>query len=343
MPDINVIISDQTQVISQAGFGLCLLACTNKVQAYKEYDISSDLSSVAADFISSTTVYKMVEDFAAQNPRPEKISIFGIDLTSSVTKANDLTTALDTLITTNNDWYRIELDDETETLITAVSTWAETNLKMFYTQFANTTFTTDFTTKNRTILGYKENSDRLDMAMAGYAASRIPGSFTFKFKNLNGIAADAITPTELTNIREKNMNAYFSKFAVVGLGTSQLDGGVVASGKFIDQIESRDWVKFRIEQEIAKLLMTNEKVPYNNDGIQQVVTCVTTALDDAFDNEIIDSKEDKTAAYKVSYKTIDQISTADKSARKLTGITFSYIELGAVHEVTVTGAVVLSL
>jgi len=343
MADITVNISDQTQVISQEGFGLCLVVCTTKAQTYKEYDISVDLTSVIADFAETTAVYKMVNEFAAQSSRPETIAIFGIDLTESVTKADDLTAALNTLIVTNNNWYRLALEDETETLITAVSEWAETNLKMFYTQFANTTFTTDFASKNRTVLCYKENTDRLDAAMLGYAASRIPGSFTFKFKNLNAITADAITPTELTNIKAKNMNSYFSKFAVIGLGTSQLDGGVVASGKFIDQIESRDWVQFRIEQEIAKLLMSSDKVPYSNDGIQQVVTCVTTALDDAFDNSIIDSKEDKTPDFTVNYKTISQISASAKAARKLTGITFKYVELGAIHEVIVSGAVVLSL
>lgn len=343
MPDINVNISDQTQIISQDGFGLCLIVCTTKAQNYKEYDISADLASVVADFATNTEVYKMVNALASQNPRPTKVAIFGIDLSASVQKADDLTAALNTLITTNNDWYRIALEDETETLIAAVSTWSETNLKMFYTKFANTTFATDFTAKNRTVLGYKENTDKLDTAMMGYAATRIPGSFTFKFKNLINIDADPITPTELADIKAKNMNCYFSKFAVQGLGTAQLDNGVVASGKFIDQIESRDWVQFRIEQEIAKLLMSAEKVPYNNDGIQQVVTCVTTALNDAFKNQIIDSKEDKTPAFTVSYKTVNQISTIDKQARKLTGITFNYVELGSVQEVTVSGAVVLSL
>lgn len=343
LPDINVNISDNTQIVSQAGFGLCLVVCTTKAQPYKEYDISEDLTAVEADFASNTPVYEMINTFAAQNPRPTKVAIFGVSLGASETKATDLTTALNTLITTNNDWYRMLLDDTTEALIAAVSAWTETNSKMFYSEFANTTFTTDLTTKARTVLGYKENADRLDCAMAGYAASRIPGSFTFKFKPFNGITADAITPAELTTIKSKNMNSYFTKFAVIGLGTAQLDGGVVTNGKFIDQIESRDWVQYRIEQEIAKLLMSSEKIPYNNDGIQQVVMAVMTALNDAFDNQIIDTKADKTPAFVVNYNTVDKISAADKTARKLTGITFSYVELGSVHEVTVNGAVVLQL
>lgn len=341
--DITVTISEDTQVVTQAGFGLCLIVSTTTTHAYEEYDISEDLSAVVTDFADTTEVYKIAETFAAQNPRPTKIAIFGVDLSSSVQKSADLTAALNTLITTNNNWYRIILEDKTEILITAASDWAETNTKLFYTEFANTTFTTDFTSKNRTVLGYKENSDRLDGAMTGYAASRIPGSFTFKFKNFNGITPDAITPTELATIQNKHMNCYFKKFEIEGITDGQLDNGVVASGKFIDQIESRDWIRFRIQQEIAKLKSTSQKIHYSNAGIQQLATCVTTALNDAFDNDIIDQKLDKTPAFSVGYKTVDQMTTSDKEKRIIRGITFKYVELGAVHGTDVTGSVVASL
>lgn len=343
MSDITVTISDATQVVNQAGFGLCLIVSTTATHAYEEYDISEDLTSLVEDFVSNTEVYKIAETFALQDPRPLQVAVFGVDLSSSLQKAADLTAALNTLITTNNNWYRVILEDKTEALITAMSTWAESNSKMFYTQFGNTTFTTDFTVKTRTVLGYKENTDRLDVAMAGYAATRIPGSFTFKLKNLNGITADAITPAELETIHAKNMNAYMKKFEQQGLGSAQLDAGLVASGKHIDQIESRDWVKFRIQQEIAKLLTTSEKVPYNDDGIGQVVAAITVALNDAWKNGIIDNKKDKTPAFIVTYKAVADIPVADKAARKLTGVTFKYIELGAIEEVYVTGAVVLTL
>jgi hypothetical protein len=343
MTDINVSITDATQLVSEAGFGLPLIVGTAAAHAYEEYDISSNLTAVVADYADTTEVYKIAAAIAGQSPRPQKLAIFGLDISSSSTKPADVTAALNTLITTNNNWYRLLLEDKTEAVIAAVSTWAENNNKMFYTEFANTTFTTDFSSKNRTVLGYKENTDRLDAAIVGYASSRIPGSFTFKFKNLAGMTADAITPTELTAIQTKKMNSYFKKFEVQGLGNAQLDGGWVASGKFIDQIESRDWIKFRIEQEIATLLTSTAKIPYTNAGIQQIVTAISAALTDATANGIIATNDDGSAAYVVAYKTVSEIPTADRTARKVTGITFSYVEAGAIHETTVTGAVVLNL
>lgn len=343
MADINVIISDQTQVTSQEGFGKLLVVCTTTAHSYEEYDISEDLASVQVDFATDTEVYKIVNTFASQEPRPQKVAIFGTDISASQDKAADLTTALNTLITQYPNWYRIILDDKTETLIAAVATWSETNNKRFYTQFDNTTFTTDFTSKKRTALGYKKNTDRLDAAMVGYAATRIPGSFTFKFKNLKNITADAILPADLATIRSKNMNAYVNKFEVIGLGTAQLDSGVTASGDYIDHIESMDWVKFQIESEIAKLLMATEKVPYTDAGIQQVVSAITTALQSAFNNGIIGTNEDNTPAFSITYKTVREIPSTDRQNRKLTGIKFNYVEAGAIEEVTVNGAVVLEL
>lgn len=343
MADINVIISDQTQVVSREGFGKVLVLATGVTQAYKEYNIAEDLTEVLEDFADNTEVYKMINTFASQVPRPTIVAVYGVNLTSSTDKAADITTALNTLITTDNNWYRIALEDKTETVIAAVSTWAEANKKMFYTQFANTTFTTDFTAKKRSVLGYKEGTERLDAAMLGYAASRVPGSFTFKFKNLKSVTADALSSTEITTIKNKNMNSYIKKFEVLGIGDSQLDNGVTASGDFIDHIESMDWVQFRIQYEIAKLLVTSEKVPYTNAGIQTVVVAVTTALQDAFNNGIVGANEDNTPAFVVNYKNLNEISQADRAARKLTGITFSYVEAGAVHEVTISGAVVLEL
>lgn len=343
MADINVIINDATQVISQEGFGKVLVVSITKELAYKEYDITENLDAIKSDFAEGTEVYKIVNTFAGQNPRPIKIAVFGKDLSASLDKPADLITALNTLITEHSNWYRIVLEDITETIIAAVSTWCEANNKMLYTQFSNTDFTTDFTLKKRSILAYKENAERLDAAMAGYAASRIPGSYTFKFKNLKGVTADALSTVKLETIRSKKLNSYIKKFEVLGIGDAQLDSGITASGEFIDHIESIDWVQFRIQNEIAKLLMTNEKIPYSDAGIQMVVVAVTTALNDAFANGIVLEGADKSPQFSIGYKALNNIPELDRKNRKLTGITFSYAEAGAIEEATISGSVVLSL
>lgn len=341
--DIAVNISDETSVVSQEGFGLTLVLCTTKTLAYKEYDITDDLTAVVPDFAAETEVYKIINTIAGQNPRPQKVAVFGTDLSASLQKPVDIVTALNTLIASYGDWYRLLLDDKTDALIGAVSDWAETNGKSFYTEYANTTFTTDFSAKAKTNLFYKANTDRLDAAVVGYAASRIPGSYIYKFKNLNIVTADALTPTDLAPIKAKNMNAYINKFSNISMEKSQLDEGLAANGKSIDFIESQDWIKYRIMQEIAKLLMATGKLGADDTGILSIVTAVGTALDDATSNNIIKKGTNKKGMYTVSSKSADNLPAEDIAAGKITGITFKYVYLYGVKEVTVNGAVAISL
>lgn len=341
--DITVNISDAVPVVSQSGFGLPLIFCTTAAHDYEEYDISEDITSVAADFASGTEIYKMVNTIAGQSPRPQKVAIFGVDLSASIQKATDLVEALNTLILTNGNWYRLLLEDKTETLIAAASEWAETNGKSFYTTFGNTTFTTDFSIRAKTNLFYKENTDRVDAAAVGYATTRIPGTYIFKFRNLNGITADALTPSELLTIRSKKMNAYISKFGNADLATNQLDEGFAANGKPIDYEESKDWVKYRITQEIARLLMNTPKLGADDAGIASIVTAVTTALDDATANTIIRRGPNKKGLYTISYLTADNLPEADIVAGRISGISFKYAYLFGIKEVAVSGSVVVNL
>ncbi|WP_125153667.1 DUF3383 family protein [Clostridium rectalis] len=343
MSDIVVNMTDQTQVTSQEGFGKTLVISTTKDLQYKEYNISDNLSTVQQDFPTDSEMYKIINTFASQKERPSKIYVFGKDLTASQNKSSDLITALNTLITEHNNWYRLLLEDSTETIISAVSTWCDTNSKQFYTQFDETGFSTDFTAKKRTILGYKEQEERLDAAMAGYASTRVPGSFNYKHTPLQSITPDSLTPEELSTILSKNMNPYIKGYEVIDIGDSYLGAGVMSNGKYIDHMESMDWVEYRIKQEIAKLFITSQKIPYTNSGIQQVVTSVIVALQDAYNNEIIGENEDNTPAFTVDFKTLKDISLIDRSQRKLTGITFKYVEAGAIESTIINGSVVLEL
>lgn len=340
--DIIVNMTDNTQVTSKEGFGKTLVFCTTK-DIEKQYDISDDLSLVQEDFPVETEMYKIINTFASQQPRPKNILVLGKDLSSSEDKGNDIITTLNDFITKTNDWYRLIVEDLDEKIISKVSEWAETNSKQFYTQLSNTEFTTDYSSKKRTVLNFKKNDDRLDAAMAGYASTRVPGSYTFKFKNLKNISADSLTPTEIKTTEEKNMNIYIRKFQVIGMGQDQLNNGIVANGDYIDHYESMDWIVFRVKQEVAKLLMTTEKVPYTDDGIQSVVLSVITALNDGVSNGIIATNAQNEPLYDVNFLTVDEIDLEDRKNRKLTGINFKYVEAGAIESVTVNGSVALQL
>lgn len=343
MADIEVNISSSSTATSSDAFGKTLIISTTKDHAYTEYDIQNDLTLLATYFTADTPVYKLTSLLAQQVPRPKVVAVVGKDLSASTQKPKDLTDFLNTLITTQNDWYRIGLDDQTEALIEPVSDWAESNNKMFYTQFSNTTFTTDFSKKDRTVLAYKANSDRLDFAMLGEAATRVPGSFNWKYRPLQGMKADHIDTITQATIRGKNMNMFLTKFMDNQQATDCMDSGKVASGKYIDEVESKDWIKNRVTQEIAKLLINTEKIPYNDTGAKKIVTAVNIALKDAYVNGLIDDKKDGTPAFSADFTKVANIAQTYKDQRKLVGVTFKYIQLGSIDGVAITGSVTTEL
>lgn len=345
--DIVVNITPKNVITTAEGWGICLYVDTTKAMPYKLYDVSDNLTALEADFADTTDTYKWAETFVAQAPRPQKLAIIGFNLAASEAKATDIVSNLNTLLKTHSDFERIAVDDLTEAVIKAVSDWAETAEKMYYTLFTVAP-TNDYSSEQRTVLNRRlapatGTPQRIDAAEMGFAAARIPGSFTFKFKHLNNIDADVIDSDTLNAALDKNMNCYYEKFKVQGIGVAQIDAGKVANGDYIDTVESRDYVKALIGTEVAKLLTSNDKIPYDNTGIQQLVTCVNTALSNAHDIGIIANKEDGTPYFSVGYKSIDQMSNEDRLARKISGITFTYRELGGIHAVDIEGIASLTL
>jgi len=337
--DINVNITDATQVMGKEGFGKVLLVATSKDLEYKEYDISSNLSEFQTDFPSETEVYKMVNVYAQQQPRPTKISIIGID----VETGKSITETLNELINTNNEWYRVMLESKELKDIKEVSEWCEANDKMFYTQLNTTEIGTEFETRKRTVLDYKENEDNLAAGHLGYVVTEIPGSFTNKFTPIKGITADRLSDAKIIEIKNKNMNPFIRSFASVGINEGVLANGVTANGEYIDHVESMDWIKYRIQYEIARLFVDSKKVPYTDDGIQSIAIAVTNALEDAVSKNIILRQSNGNPAFKVEFLSLDEIPVEMRKKRKLVGITFEYVEAGAIESVDIEGKIVNSI
>jgi len=338
--DINVNITDATQVMGKEGFGKILLIATTKDLEYKEYDISSNLSELQTDFAPETEVYKMVNTYAQQQPRPTKISIIGVDIT---TLESSITETLNNLINTNNEWYRVMLESKELKDIKEVSEWCESNNKMLYTQLNTTEIGTDFEERKRTVLDYKENTDCLASGHLGYAVTRVPGSFTNKFTNIKGITADRLSDAKVIEIKNKNMNPFIRSFASVGINEGVLANGVTANGEYIDHVESMDWIKYRIQYEIARLFVDSKKVPYTDDGIQSIAIAVTNALEDAVSKNIILRQSNGNPAFKVEFLSLDEIPVEMRKKRKLVGITFEYVEAGAIESVDIEGKIVNSI
>jgi hypothetical protein len=182
-----------------------------------------------------------------------------------------------------------------------------------------------------------------DCAWLGRCLPYIPGQITWKWKELAGQVESDFTITELTTIRNNNTQALSS----VG-GRVFTNEGKMTSGEFIDVIRSQDWVETRMIEDTYKLKLDNLKIPYDDDGIDQIEGVVRSVLKEAAVNGMIakavsdeDFKysDDKIYMFQVTSPTRAETSQSDRAARKLTGVEFAFYLAGAIHEGVVTGLI----
>ena len=104
-------------------------------------------------------------------------------------------------------------------------------------------------------------ADYPDAAWMGEGFPYDPGSSTWAYKTLKGVASDNITASKETALVAKNCNFY----SEVG-GVKITQEGKVASGEWIDIIIGTDWLEARLRESVYSALVNNRKIPYDGHG-----------------------------------------------------------------------------
>jgi hypothetical protein len=156
------------------------------------------------------------------------------------------------------------------------------------------------------------------------------GSATWKFKTLKGITVDKLNPTQVGNADGKNCNT----FTPIG-GVNVTAEGVVADREFIDVIMGCDWIFVNMQADIYAAMVNSPKIPFTDKGAALIESIIRTRLNLAIKQGILADSP----APVVSVPKVADVSSADKTARRLTGITFQGTLAGAIHAVTVNGNV----
>jgi len=167
-----------------------------------------------------------------------------------------------------------------------------------------------------------------DACWVGLQLPKTPGSTTWKFKNLVGVTADDLTTAEVGYVSGKNGN-YYEEIAGHSVISSE---GVVVSGEYIDIIRGADELQVALAEDIYTILINAEKIPFTTQGIGVIENAiryrVQKKVDDGFivENSLV-----------VTVPDIDDVDSAEKAVRWLTGVSFSATLAGAIHKVTITG------
>jgi hypothetical protein len=345
---IQVTISRDTVVPTMASFNYPLIASeflmadvtptmTERVRVY-----TSLAAMVAAGFTASTVVGRAAAAMFAQGNLP-RVYVGRKKTGADGTETWDV--ALAAMLLEQPAWYGLVVGNRTKADQQTIATWVEANGRLCMLASADTDIPGDDTSPadiaqwlhdqamDRTGVIYHPEADldsgdpHPDAAWMAFMFGKDPGSATWAYKTLSGIAVYVLTGGQIVTALAKNANIYT---AISGVNLTQM--GQVGSGEYLDIIHGLDWLKARIQQKIFTPIAQQDKVPFTDAGIEMITNQLKSALQDAKDIALIES-------YETSAPLAADVDSADKALRLLPDVRFTAILAGAVHKVEVAGVV----
>lgn len=324
---VDVTITRQTTAVAQQGFGTALILGTSKAQAYKEYTTAAEIGT---DFGAASDEAKIAEKLFGGTPKVEKVVVLGILYDGATGNPADMVAALNTLILTKNDWYYLISPEQGDDEITALSTWADANGKLYFVDTTNQNLVN--TGLNTVVMVHNEAATTWPAAAwVGVGGPLDVGSFTWTFKTLPGINPTTYDETAVSAIHAKNFNTYIKQS-----GVNITSNGKTAGGEWIDVIQSQHYLTARISEAVFGLMARMSKIPFTDAGIGLVVAEIEAVLQQAFNQGII-ADEDGKPLYSVSAPSRSEVPANDRANRHLPDINFTAVIAGAVEDVGVNG------
>lgn len=335
---VDVQISLAVSGLVRVGFGTMLFISEYAAAPHARVIEFSDADEAAADANINAATLLAVQRFFGGDLKSDKVKV-GYKLATE-TWAEALTACQDF----DPAWYAFALDTATAADITEGAVWAQPRTKLFIAKTVDALVldpidTTDIGSTllaaeyDRTALIYSSvaATDYPDMAWAGGILPENPGSVTWAFKRVPGIAADAFTGSEITALEAKRVTRIENI-----QGISRTFGGYVSRpAVFIDIRRGIDYVSQRIAEDLLVLLTSVKKVPGDDRGSVMVENVIRSRLLQSMDEDIL-INDDEWTVFVPLFAERDQ---TDREARFLDGCTFTANLVGAVHKVSVRGEV----
>lgn len=188
-------------------------------------------------------------------------------------------------------------------------------------------------TKNidRVFVFYHPDDPYFVSGLFGKLLTKNPGSATWALKALESTATVPLSAGQRATATKKNCNIYTS---VADLPLTRW--GTVGSGEYVDVIHGCDWLKAKIQQLVLTALAQQDKVEFEDAGIEVIKSQLKAGLEQGVTYKII--KQD---AYTIECPTADEVDAAAKAERKLPDVKFNAPLSGAIHKTVINGTVTL--
>jgi hypothetical protein len=286
--------------------------------------------------------------------------------TLTATAIEEYSAAVDAIRIVDDDWFLPTTPNRDPAAVTALAAKFETLDKFFNiasadANIANVAPLSD-TTSIAAVLkaaGYKHTAGVYlssaaaaypDAALAGYlGAQSKPGSYSVAYKKLPGQTPDNLTATQENNILGTNEDPtsgkFFNTYETVG-GAGRVRYGKTCGGTYIDYEVFKMWLKARLQEEIFSLMASVPKIPGDLNGETMIRNAMSKPFKQAMGpmwgaitEESKDADGKQTGGFWINFPDLSLRSASDKTARRLSGITFGCWYTDGIHTVQIDGVI----
>jgi len=304
---------------------------TEHARFVEDFKVYTTLAEMSDDgFVVGDAAYKYASSIFSQNPRaPQVVVGKKATLDSYVQAIQDLEAAF-------NQWLFLITDAESDVDHTAIAAYIETTEKFYVIHTADadaltTTVELGAALKalgyERTFGIYSSNAD-IGVPAAGWLGRFAPqqlGSAIWIYKPIIGIIPDSLTSTQLTNLKNKNLNCY----TVVEGSPVVFGENKVFGGEYIDVMLGVQWIITRMRERVWGTLLNSRKVSFDTAGIAKIESDIRSVLAEATDLGILAAD----FAPVITVPNALSLTSAQRNTRILTGVTFEARLAGAIQKV----------
>lgn len=313
--DFPVNITRKTVAVSERGFGTILILDTETEREFAYLDAKS------VKTLGKGKASKIAERLFMQKPQPRQVAIIG--------KVGKAVEVFDKAMDANKDFFFVVSTDNSIESIKALSSKCQVNNKI-YAVTTNKIEDVKVLGKevfDNTFVAYHDDENAYLAEGVAVIMSYKIGGKTAKFKQVQGVKEANISLTDLQLVHENKVFTYIKK-----LGVLQTTEGKVLSGEYIDVVLGEYWIRFRMEERMQRLALTQDKIPYTNKGIGMLVSVAERVLNEAVDMGIIEEGQ-----YRVDYRRREDVDSNDVANRVYNYIVWTAMLQGAIHSGQISG------
>ena len=369
---INVTLSRSDNFPTRRGFGTQLIlthtAVAGQVDATKRTKLYGSLPEVEADWPANTTVYAAAQTAFAQNPRPARLKVgytpvpAGAD---AAAKQAAFVTSLNSLLDYDQSWYMLTLDTalRDQPYLDGLVDWMEAQSKvaMLDSNDANLLLPNNNTNiaarhkgevERTSVFYHSDVNEFLAASMAAYMSTRVfddaNSAYTLKFKKAPGVSAVNVGSAALTAItgfvegvgQSESVGHLANTLIDIGDQDFLVEGSMLTQNVFIDEVHATDWIIARTEEEALGLFLNNARIPFTDQGMQQLASVPRSIMAQAVRAGIVAQDLNPVTgnyepAVEITVPSVFDVPEAQRKARIAPAIAVRFRYAGAVHYTTI--------